>query len=60
MRSLLFAAIIAATALGAGAPPGQAKVQHACPITRTCHRCPKGEWLCDGKCIPKREACEIR
>jgi hypothetical protein len=62
MRSLLLAAIIA---IGAAAPApwaatAEAKIRHACTLTDPCKRCPKGEWDCNGKCIPKKDACEIR
>jgi len=58
----MLAAIIAIGAVAAGpwAPESQAKVRHACPITRPCKHCPTGEWLCNGQCIPKKNACEIR
>jgi hypothetical protein len=61
MRSLVLAAIIAIGAVAAGpwAATSQAKVRHVCPITRTCKHCPTGEWDCNGKCIPKKDACRI-
>ncbi|HEY2709873.1 MAG TPA: hypothetical protein VGI95_17625 [Caulobacteraceae bacterium] len=42
--------------LGERAAPA---LHHVCPITGCKHACPRGEWRCEGKCIPKHEACRI-
>jgi hypothetical protein len=33
-------------------------VRHICTLTH-CGHCPKGEWRCNGKCIPKDQACRL-
>jgi hypothetical protein len=59
MRNLMFALAIT-FAVGAGAGPAVAHppIWRACAI-HPCRHCPKGEWLCNGKCIPKNQACRL-
>ena len=57
-------ALALAMVVGAGAPGttpivSPHPVHHACTLTRCGGHCPKGEWRCNGKCIPKNQACRL-
>jgi len=59
---LALAAGAAAAAQTSPAPPvahmspAPARTHRLCTLTR-CGHCPKGEWDCAGRCIPKNRAC---
>jgi hypothetical protein len=61
----LAAVLVALLALGIGdagvcapAPQPRPAIRHACTIDG-CDHCPRGRWKCDGKCIPKNQACRV-
>jgi hypothetical protein len=64
-RGLLIAAVLAfgfaSVSLASTAPmsPAPSTIRHACTLTR-CGHCPRGKWMCNGKCIPDNRACELR
>ncbi|HLK24551.1 MAG TPA: hypothetical protein VKT30_07825 [Caulobacteraceae bacterium] len=59
-RSIVLAIVLFGGAAGpvAGAPRHTATALHRlCSINHPCGHCPRGEWMCAGKCIPDRQAC---
>ncbi|MFI4933416.1 MAG: hypothetical protein ACHP7N_02250 [Caulobacterales bacterium] len=38
--------------------PISSPIRHACG-PNGCHRCPKGEYRCNGKCISNKRACRL-
>lgn len=66
MRGLMLAALLIGLATPAMGGPvmvhpirGFAATRHLCTLTHCGRRCPKGEWSCNGKCIPKRQLCRV-
>ncbi len=67
MRALMIAAfaLAAAPALASQAPVRPVHinppvVHRLCAIGHPCgRRCPKGEWRCNGRCIPDNQICRL-